>query len=59
MLVNHRVALAIKTLVRVDIPKPLWPLLKKNDIVITMGAGDISKTGPEILNLLEEKGLPS
>lgn len=44
---------------RVDIPKTLWPLLKKNDIVITMGAGDISKTGPEILNLLEEKGLPS
>ena len=59
MLVNHRVALAIKTLVLVDIPKTLWPLLKKNDIVITMGAGDISKTGPEILNLLEEKGLPS
>lgn len=43
---------------RVDIPKTLWPLLKKKDIVITMGAGDISKTGPEILNLLEEKGLP-
>lgn len=44
---------------RVDIPKTLWPLLKKNDIVITMGAGDISKTGPEIIKLLEEKGLSS
>lgn len=44
---------------RIDIPKTLWPLLKKNDIVITMGAGDISKTGPEILNLIEEKGLAS
>ncbi|MFI5334801.1 MAG: UDP-N-acetylmuramate--L-alanine ligase [Chlamydiales bacterium] len=31
------------------------PLLKKGDLLVTMGAGDITKIGPEILDLLIKK----
>lgn len=42
---------------REEIPSTLWPRLKKNDIVLTMGAGDISHTGVEILNYIQEHGV--
>ncbi|MFC2074697.1 UDP-N-acetylmuramate--L-alanine ligase [Bdellovibrionota bacterium] len=42
---------------REQIPQALWPHLKKHDIVITLGAGDIVKTGPEILKFIEKNGL--
>ena len=29
--------------------------VRENDLVLTMGAGDITKTGPELIRLLEEK----
>ena len=29
--------------------------VRDNDLVLTMGAGDITKTGPELIRLLEEK----
>ena len=41
---------------RDKIPSTLWPELKKNDIVLTMGAGDISKTGDELLAFMRGRG---
>ena len=29
--------------------------VRENDLLLTMGAGDITKTGPELIRLLEEK----
>lgn len=37
---------------RADIAAVLAPRLREGDIVITLGAGDITQTGPEILQLL-------
>lgn len=33
----------------------LAQFVKKNDVVLTIGAGDITRTGPELLDLLEHK----
>jgi UDP-N-acetylmuramate--alanine ligase len=38
-----------------DIPKKLMELKKKNDIIITMGAGDIWKYGEKFVELLKEE----
>jgi len=38
-----------------DIPKKLIELKKKNDIIITMGAGDIWKYGEKFVELLKEE----
>ncbi len=38
-----------------DVPAMLMKLAKRNDIVVTMGAGDIWKYGNEFLNMLEER----
>ncbi|HNX60194.1 MAG TPA: UDP-N-acetylmuramate--L-alanine ligase, partial [Spirochaetota bacterium] len=32
-----------------DIPKTVIPRLKKGDILLTLGAGDITKAGPMVL----------
>jgi UDP-N-acetylmuramate--alanine ligase len=39
-----------------DIPKVLMDIKKKNDIVITMGAGDIWKYGEKFIQLLKSEG---
>ena len=38
-----------------DVPKKLMELKKKNDIIITMGAGDIWKYGEKFVELLKEE----
>ncbi|MDH3269662.1 MAG: UDP-N-acetylmuramate--L-alanine ligase, partial [Ignavibacteria bacterium] len=38
-----------------DVPKKLMDLKKKNDIIITMGAGDIWKYGENFVELLKEE----
>ncbi len=38
-----------------DVPAVLMKLTRQNDIVVTMGAGDIWKYGNEFLNLLKER----
>jgi UDP-N-acetylmuramate--alanine ligase len=37
---------------RVDLPAAVAPRLREGDIVITLGAGDITNVGPDLLNLL-------
>ncbi len=37
---------------RTDLARALAPRLKAGDIVITLGAGDITQTGPELIGLL-------
>ena len=37
------------------IPAYLSSRVKKNDIVLTLGAGDITLLGPKILKYLDEK----
>ncbi len=34
----------------------LAALVRPGDVVLTMGAGDITRTGPELLRLLAERG---
>jgi UDP-N-acetylmuramate--alanine ligase len=36
-----------------EIPKYLLETAKEGDLILTMGAGDISATGEELLNLVE------
>jgi len=40
---------------RSDLAVALARDVRENDLVLTMGAGDINKTGPELIRLLEEK----
>ncbi len=40
---------------RSDLAAALAREVRDNDLVLTMGAGDITKTGPELIRLLEEK----
>ncbi len=40
---------------RSDVAAALAREVRENDLVLTMGAGDITKTGPELIRLLEEK----
>ena len=40
---------------RSDLATALARDVRENDLVLTMGAGDITKTGPELMRLLEEK----
>jgi UDP-N-acetylmuramate--alanine ligase len=41
---------------RTDLAAQLAPRLKEGDIVITLGAGDITAVGPELLELLAKRG---
>ena len=38
------------------IPRVLQAVSRKDDLVLTLGAGDISKAGEDLLDLLEERG---
>jgi UDP-N-acetylmuramate--alanine ligase len=44
---------------RKEVASLLAELAKRGDIIITMGAGDITAIGPELLNRLERNGLAS
>ena len=37
---------------RADVATALLPRLEKGDLVLTLGAGDITQVGPELLELL-------
>ncbi|WNG34689.1 UDP-N-acetylmuramate--L-alanine ligase [Archangium violaceum] len=41
---------------RADIAKTLLPRLREGDIVVTLGAGDITQVGPELVELLKQHG---
>jgi UDP-N-acetylmuramate--alanine ligase len=41
-----------------DIAAHLAALVRPGDFVLTMGAGDVRRVGPELLLLLDGKGLP-
>ena len=41
---------------RVDVAKTLLPRLREGDIVLTLGAGDITQVGPELVELLKQHG---
>ncbi|MBS2029782.1 MAG: UDP-N-acetylmuramate--L-alanine ligase [Deltaproteobacteria bacterium] len=41
---------------RADVAKHLRARVKPGDLVITLGAGDINQVGPELLQLLQQKG---
>jgi UDP-N-acetylmuramate--alanine ligase len=41
---------------RADLPSVMLPRLKSGDIVLTLGAGDITQVGPELLQLLHTSG---
>src|SRR5262249_4811092 len=38
---------------RADAPAALLPKLREGDLVVTLGAGDVTQVGPELLQLLE------
>jgi UDP-N-acetylmuramate--alanine ligase len=38
---------------RADLAKAMAPRLREGDLVVTLGAGDITQVGPELLGLLE------
>ena len=38
-----------------DLPQTVLEYVQPNDLVITMGAGNINQFGPKLLALLEEK----
>ncbi len=40
-----------------DLAKNLKPFLQEGDLVLTVGAGDITKVGPELVELLQREGL--
>jgi UDP-N-acetylmuramate--alanine ligase len=37
---------------RADLARAIAPKLREGDIVLTLGAGDITQVGPELLHLL-------
>ena len=39
-----------------DIPDHVMKLVKSGDLIITLGAGDVWKSGKEIVNRLSKKG---
>jgi UDP-N-acetylmuramate--alanine ligase len=41
---------------RVDLPAAIAPRLREGDIVLTLGAGDITQVGPDLLALLGKTG---
>ncbi len=41
---------------RTDIARTLLPRLREGDIVLTLGAGDITQVGPELVELLKQHG---
>ncbi|WP_414640665.1 UDP-N-acetylmuramate--L-alanine ligase [Archangium sp.] len=41
---------------RTDLAKTLLPRLREGDIVLTLGAGDITQVGPELVELLKQHG---
>jgi UDP-N-acetylmuramate--alanine ligase len=43
---------------RVDVARALLPRLREGDLVLTLGAGDITQVGPELVSLLQQHGLP-
>jgi UDP-N-acetylmuramate--alanine ligase len=43
---------------RVDLPAAIAPRLREGDIVLTLGAGDITQVGPDLLALLGKSGAP-
>ena len=47
-------ALDIRYAPREKLPEFLAKLLQPGDVLVTMGAGDITKVGPEVLNLLKK-----
>ena len=42
---------------RVDLARALLPRLREGDLVLTLGAGDITQVGPELVSLLQQHGL--
>jgi len=40
---------------RADVAAALVPRLRKGDLVLTLGAGDITQVGPELLGLLGDR----
>ncbi len=38
---------------RADVAAALAPKLREGDLVVTLGAGDMTQVGPELLQLLE------
>ena len=42
---------------RADLPAALAPRLREGDIVLTLGAGDITQVGPDLLALLGKQGV--
>jgi UDP-N-acetylmuramate--alanine ligase len=40
---------------RVDLPQALLPRLEEGDLVVTLGAGDITHVGPDLLALLQAR----
>jgi UDP-N-acetylmuramate--alanine ligase len=42
---------------RTDLAAAIRPRLKSGDIVITLGAGDITHTGPELLASVTKEGI--
>jgi UDP-N-acetylmuramate--alanine ligase len=42
---------------RVDVPAAVAPRLREGDIVLTLGAGDITQVGPDLLAMLGKSGV--
>ncbi|ATB27819.1 UDP-N-acetylmuramate--L-alanine ligase [Melittangium boletus] len=42
---------------RTDLARALLPRLREGDLVLTLGAGDITQVGPELVELLKRHGL--
>jgi UDP-N-acetylmuramate--alanine ligase len=42
---------------RTELARALLPRLREGDLVLTLGAGDITQVGPELLELLRQHGL--
>jgi len=51
--VTNASAAKVKYVPRKELSAFLASFLKKGDILVTMGAGDVTKVGPEVLDLLK------